>query len=130
MKRTNLLPAQNRSHCVGRVAQFCLIGLAVWTIPQAAWAEVACNTLYPMGGDEVPCTDPSAVVCVGNNEECAALGFTVVSPFHGGPFNCVDPTCEATIASVPEFQDYAAILFVTLALLTGWRIRNRALVPA
>jgi len=78
------------------------------------------------GGAQVSCTDPSAISCHTDEDPsvCGDYGFSAVGPqdFH----YCVEPTCTSSLgASVPELEDYAAAMFLALALAIGWRVRRQ-----
>ena len=75
----------------------------------------------------MPCNSPEAAICNGTQStfvpECAALGFGV---YVGEGEHCVDPSCATPIGvAVPELEDYAAAMFLSLALLVGRQVRRR-----
>lgn len=78
------------------------------------------------GQGAVPCSDPSATTCHtdGDPSVCGDYGSSAVGP--DDFMYCVEPTCTSSLgASVPELEDYAAALFLGLALLTGWQVRRK-----
>ena len=97
--------------------------LAFWTVP--AFAAISCQK--PNWTGFVPCNSPEAAICNGTQStfvpECAALGFGV---YVGEGEHCVDPSCTTPIGvAVPELEEYAAAMFLGLALFVGWQVRRR-----
>lgn len=90
-----------------------------------AFAATTCYDVYP---NEVPCTDPTPWLCKETTDyggECPALGFTYEIPQGFGFDWCFPGRGQCGGAAVPELEDYAAAAFITLALLIGWRVRQK-----
>lgn len=98
----------------------------------ASWSGEAfaanCTTYEPV--NPIDCNSGDAYFCYDGqpeeSSECFAGGFAYGGT--DGPWSChagISGCSAGNFAAVPEMSDYAAAAFITLALLIGWRVRQR-----
>lgn len=103
--------------------RLCVAIASLCWMPQSAWAELICE-----GGDG-DCASGTATQCIDTENDsvspgCASFGYPLkVEDF----LFCVDPGCSMVPVAVPELEEYAAVLFLGLALLVGWNARRRGI---
>lgn len=116
----------------------CLFVLLTLTLPQESKAAlIECSTTGAPGSS-IGCLAPGAYYCI-HTFGTGCQGHIGGPPDNGTYTNCTvqsppwppnHQVCQwsggAPVgAPVPELEEYAAIAFITLALLIGWRVRHK-----